>query len=481
MNNFSQQLQEQIKQYGDDTAIIFQDKPITYNVVVNSITGAANFFKHQGVAPGNKVMLRADDSPNWLYALFGLIHIGAVPVILSTQFIPGRASEIAAESNCMLAVVNRNDAITGVKTVVLDDIDVSNTSAIAAYNYQENEVGFMIASSGTTGKNKLVVHGHRSWRASVDILLGFYTFPKDEVVFATSKMSFQYVWSKVFATLWTGEKLVIHHKLIIGTKLLDFINRYQVTRLITSPPILLTLVKLDPSTVHGAMESVRMIISGGEPIRDHVESDMLKMYGKLLHQCYGSSEVITIPTAQNYNNEKMGSIGRRVNGVELKVINENGHPAAIDEVGELYVKMPSIALEYLNNPTASAEVFKDGWYKTNDLVRVDQDGFYFFVGRKNDVQKINGIFVSPIEIELAMLGLSEIKDCMVGIEKRDNGKSIVIANIILEDSIEPITPEFIRKYLTSRLESYKIPRVIKFIDNIPRTVTGKKMRAFIQK
>jgi acyl-coenzyme A synthetase/AMP-(fatty) acid ligase len=240
------------------------------------------------------------------------------------------------------------------------------------------------------------------------------------------------------------------------------------------------LAKVDLDTAAKSMVSMRMIISGGEPIRDHIESDILKMYRQPLYQCYGSSEVITIPTAQNYESNRTGSIGRRVNGVELKIVNEHGQLAGADEIGELYIKMPSMALEYLNNPVASADSFRDGWYKSNDLVRIDSDGFYFFVGRKNDVQKINGIFVSPIEIELAMLNVPGIKDCMVGIDVRDNGKSIVVANVILEDYDNLITPEFIRKSLTSRLESYKIPRVIKFIDNIPRTVTGKKMRSFIQ-
>ena len=480
MNNFSQQIQERFAAFGQDCAIVFQGQTISYATLANSVVGAANFFRKKGIGPTDRVMLRAEDSPEWLYVLLGLIHIGAVPVILSTQFKSTRASEISAEANCQLVVINRKDTMTGVVSVIIDDVSVDNPTPVPAYNYDPAEVGFMIASSGTTGKNKLVVHGHRSWQASVDILLRWYDFPRDEIVFPTSKMSFQYVWSKVFATLWSGQTLVVHPKLLIGAKLLNFIDQHQITRLITSPPVLLTLAKVDPEAAVGKMKSIRMLISGGEPVRDNVESDIQRLYDQPLYQCYGASEVITVPVAQNYQHHCVGSIGHGVSQVEFKIINEHGNPAAENEIGELYIRMPSVAFGYLNNPVATAAAFKDGWYKTNDLVRRDTDGFYFFVGRKNDVQKINGIFVSPIEIELAMLNMPNIKDCMVGLTERSNGKSIVVANIVLEDIALSLSPESIRKFLTSRLESYKIPRVIKFIDDIPRTVTGKKMRSSIQ-
>lgn len=480
MNNFSQQLQERFVKYGNRRAVIFQDQTISYKTLTDSVIGAANFFTKQGIVATDRVMLRTEDSPEWLYTLLGLIQIGAVPVILSTQFIAKRASEIAAESDCRLVVVNTKDVIDNVIRVNIEDMTFVDTTPVPFYDYKPMEIGFMIASSGTTGKNKLVVHGHRSWRASLDILAGLYTFDEDEIVFPTSKMSFQYVWSKVFTTLWFGETLVIHPRLIIGERLLDFIDQHKITRLITSPPILLTLAKVDPEIAKGRMQSIRMLISGGEPIRDTVEGDIQRLYNQPLYQCYGASEVITVPVAQNLTYQRTQSIGRCTNGVELKVINEDGDPAAVGEVGELYIKIECMAFEYLNNPVASQESFNDNWYRTNDLVRVDTDGFYFFVGRKNDVKKINGIFVSPIEIELAVLNMPNIKDCMVGIADRENGKSIVVANIILEDIALPMSPESVRKFLTSRLESYKIPRVIKFIDDIPRTVTGKKMRSFIQ-
>ena len=480
MNNFAWQIQEKFLTFGQIRALIFQNQTISYSELASSIIGAANFFKKQGINAGDKVMLRADDSPSWLYTLFGLIYIGAVPVILSTQFISSRASEIAGEADCRLVVVNDKDDLISVNFIHIENITFDDTTSIIAYNYDTDEIGLIIASSGTSGKNKLVVHGHRSWYASMDALNNHYSFPQDEIVFATSKLSFQYVWAKVFATLWNGETLIIHHKLLAGIKLLKFIEHYQITRLITSPPILLTLAKVNPNDTIGTMKSIRMMISGGETVRDHVETDILNLYNQRVYQCWGSSEVITVPIAQNYNNQRTQSIGKKMVDAEIQIINENGNIAKVDEVGELYVKMNCIAFEYLNDPEATAKTFHNGWFKTNDLARVDQDGFYFFVGRKNDVKKVKGVFVSPLEIELAILHMPEIKDCIVGIDTKDNGKSVVVANIILEDTINPITPEKIRRFLTSRLESYKIPRVIKFIDEIPRTVTGKKMRSFIQ-
>jgi acyl-coenzyme A synthetase/AMP-(fatty) acid ligase len=284
----------------------------------------------------------------------------------------------------------------------------------------------------------------------------------------------------VFATLWEGQTLVLHHKLIIGYKLLNFINQHQITRLLTSPPILLSLTKVEPDSAAGQMSTVRMIISGGEPVRDSVEEDIQKLYNKNIYQVYGSSEVITIPTAQNYKNSRPGSIGKIVDGVTLRVLNEQGNDVEPDEVGELYVKMPTVALEYLHEPELSADTFRRGWFKSNDLVKFDKDGFYYFVGRKNDVKKVNGIFVSPIEIELVLLNMPNIKDCMIGINTDDSERPNIIANIVLEDTAQPISNIDVRKFLTSRLETYKIPKVIKFIDAIPRTVTGKKMRSFIQ-
>jgi acyl-coenzyme A synthetase/AMP-(fatty) acid ligase len=482
MNNFSQQIQEKFLTFGQTRAVIFQKQTVSYAEFADSITGAANFFKKQGICAGDRVMLRADDSPDWLYTLLGLIYVGAVPVILSTQFMSARASEIAAESDCRLAVINNKDNLIGVDCVRIENILFDDTTPIVAHNYDPNEIGLIIASSGTSGKkNKLVVHGHRSWYASTDALNNHYSFPHDEIVFATSKLSFQYVWAKVFATLWNGETLIIHDKLLAGIKLLKFIKHHQITRLITSPPILLTLAKVNPKDTVDTMNSIRMLISGGEPVRDHVETDILKLYNQRVYQCWGSSEVITVPIAQNYNNQRTQSIGKKMDAAEIKIINEEGNIAKVNEVGEMHVKINCVAFEYLNDPEATQEAFHNGWFKTNDLARADQDGFYFFVGRKNDVKKVKGVFVSPLEIELAMLHMPEIKDCIVGIDTKDNGKSVVVANVLLEDNIDSIAPEKIRSFLTSCLESYKIPRVIKFINEIPRTVTGKKIRSLIQK
>ena len=252
---------------------------------------------------------------------------------------------------------------------------------------------------------------------------------------------------------------------------LENISTNQVTMFFGVPTIYINLLNTDTSAYR--LENVRYYFSAAAPMPTEVAQNWLEKYGKFIHEGYGLTE--TSPCAC-YNHDlkyKLGSIGMPIENVEMKIVDADGHPVEPGEEG------PNVMLGYWNRPFETAQVIKNGWFHTGDIGRMDEDGFFYIVDRLKDMINISGFKVYPSEVENVIYQHPAIAEAAVfGIPDRLKGE-IVQANIVLKSGYA-VTEEQIIDFCSRRIATYKLPRVINFVDSLPKNPTGKVLKRVLR-
>jgi len=468
--------------FANKIAIIDDDKELSYKSFQDQIKLSAGYLHKNGLTSGDRYIIMMNDCVDWLSAFFGGLYLGAVPVLLPTTASSERCRHVIGASQPKFILYNdtANQIIPFLPCGKILYHLPAPTEIITLPNlhlYQDNEPSLWLSSSGTGGKlPKLVVHRHQSVKEAVRLNTEFYSPDPNNILFSTSKLSFQY---GLFATLYglfQGGTVILTAKVPSGKLVCDFASRYKVTQLFSTPSVLLSLSKINDRRED--LSTVNLIVSAGEVLNEHVEKRILDTYGKIIYNSLGMSEVIICVIGRRLNIDQFQTVGKPFADVEIKILDNDQKPVDIGVVGELYVKTPTMAMYYHDEPEATATAFQNSWYKTNDLVNQDNNGMVTYVGRKNDCVKINGQFVSPSVVENELLKYSGIDDCMVAAVMFED-KLVLAANIVMEVGIPEPSLGSIRNFLRDCLEPHMIPKIIKFTNEIPKTTTAKKIRAKI--
>lgn len=466
----------------DKTAVIDDTKSVTYRELQQAVTtAAANLWQH-GLRPGDRYIIMMPDSIDWISAFLGGIYLGAVPVLLPVIALTDRCRYVASTSKAKLMLCESTNTIdlTGIDCVKLStSLDTPGYAVPEVHLFNRLDPSLWVASSGTGGKMpKSVVHPHQSLQSSIDMMLEFYGNSSSNCLFSTAKLSFQYGLSNVLYGIKQIATVVVTGQIPSAHLICDLTLKHRVTQLFSTPNVVLGLTKLKSKSY--ALTSVDMLVTAGEGLAESIETKILEMYGKRIYNLYGMAEIIIGATGQNHQHNKFQTIGVPFPGVKIKIANDNLEELPLGEIGEIIIHTPTRALYYYNDPEATSTAFTgDGWYRSNDLGYVDTDGMVCYVGRKNDCFKINSMFVTPLEVENAILQYPGIVDCMVAAAPRNDDKLVVVANIVLENPDNEILSSALKEFLATRIENYKIPSVINVVKEIPKTPTTKKMRSKI--
>jgi len=311
---------------------------------------------------------------------------------------------------------------------------------------------------------------------SIDILKHTYQIQPGTVMFSSSKLSFQYGLFNVLYGLFCGCHVVVTEKIPCPKTIEKIISTNLVTHFFSTPTVLNSLIKSFQNA--NKLNSVEIIVSAGEHLTESLEKNLQTLFKKKVLNAIGMSEMIICVIGNTPTDHISGTLGKPWKNVEIKVVNDQDIEVDYYDIGELLIKSPICAIEYYNDPEASAKVFCGEWYRTNDLVRRLENNRIKFVGRKNDCDKINGLFVSPAEVENIILSHDQIKECMVAIvENKD--KKILVANLVLHDVEKEFCPGELRQFLSKYLDQHMIPKIFKIVNEIPTTFNTKKIRSKI--
>jgi acetyl-CoA synthetase len=459
-------------------------------------------FCSLGLKRGDRILMFCDDTPAYPAAFFGAVRAGFVPLLINTLTPPDLLQFYLADSGASVAVVDaefcsRFDAVackdTQLSTLVVvnggvGDHAVSNAliaeqwlqrfpGDLAEADTDRNEMAFWMYSSGSTGRPKGIVHlQHDMAYSEAAFARNVLKLKPDDICFSVPKIFFAYGFGNSITFPFSAGAATL---LLPGqpkpAAIFAAIERFRPTVFFGLPTLYTSLTKAEGAAATN-FSSLRMALSAAEVLSADVSNGWKNLTGLEIVEGLGSTEVLHIYLSNRPENKKPGAAGLRVPGYEVTLKDKEGRDVGDNEEGILWVRGDSNTPLYWNRPDKTAETVRDGgWIYTGDRFVRDSDGFHFFRGRADDLIKISGQWVYPLEVELCLAEHPEVHECAVFAvelpDRRMTLKAVVVMNSGGFDA--SVATKLLQDYVKAKLLPYKYPREIKFLEELPKTGTGK--------
>lgn len=488
-------------------AIVFGQKKITYkhlNELTNSI---ARGFLDLGIKKGERIAIFLDNCPEFVITYFAIQKAACVAVPINYMFKIEEAKFILQDSQAICLVTSRAylemaeelrlrvDSLKYIITTTKIKPDIPDfnqlkspdTKNLNIFSAQPDDLAVILYTSGTTGVPKGAMLSHYNLISNaINSSLGI------KVNFRDTFICILPLFHSFAATVCMNLPLLIGAKVVIMKSVRPFkrviraIRKNRVSIFVGVPSIynILKEMKL-PRIFHSPLiklfNPVKICISGAAALPAETFKGFEKKFHIPLLEGYGLTEAAPVVTLNPLKGKrKAGSIGIPISkNVELKVVNEQGKELGVEQIGELIVKGPNVMLGYYQQEEANRETLKNGWLYTGDMVKIDQEGYCFIVGRKKEMVNVRGLNVYPREIEEILYQNPKIKEAaVIGIPDLHKGE-VPKGFVVLKEEVEATEHEIIQ-YLRERLAPYKIPKYIEFRTTLPKNTTGKILKRLLQ-
>ena len=478
-------------------AIVGTAGEVTYGELATLVDQAAHHLLRLQVAAEQRVVLQLPDSVELVAFFFAALKIGAVAVpvntfcsneVLSFYLKDTRAPVLVTHSS----LCRSSDATSTVGPflkckIFADWSDWKRTHVpIKPYDVAEDDSAFWLYTSGSTGTQKGVIHRHAGILACVrgycQDVLGLTAVDR---CYSASKSFFAYgLGNSVLFPLSVGATSVLSPLRSEPEYVIKHLREYRPT-LFFAVPTLYQQLLASPQFDRELFSGVRMCISAGEALPEALYSKWQERTGQQLYDGIGSTEAMHIFCSNRPGQSRAGSSGVPVQGYELRIVDGGGVPVKAGEAGQLLVRGKTFAKGYWNREEATRTSFRGEWLATGDIYRQDADGYFYYLGRQDDVFKSSGMWISPGEIEQALLSHPCVREAAVVGVGNDSGLTSAKAFVVLDDAAgmidEDSTRAAIIAHLRKGLSKYKVPAAIDFLPALPRTATGKISRAELRR
>jgi benzoate-CoA ligase family protein len=486
-------------------ALLVDGVPVSYRELAERVAAVSAGLDAYGLARENRILLFGTDSLDYVTMWFGAVRIGAIPAVVSDLYkapdllyflcdtaarflfidaeqLP-KLEEIAADlpSSLETVFVRGRDAslpkLPGRRVIPFEAVAASGAPAVAVCPRHPNDVAYMFFSGGTTGTAKGITH------LAHDFLLvpgrhgPFWEYRESDVVFATSKKYFTHgLWPGLLIPLYFGATVVLVRRPPAPEIVLDTLAKAQVTKLITVPTVLKNMLEhVRLSGVKPDCPALRFVASASEKIPPEIFSRFHEQFGVEIFDSIGSSEITYEWIANRPKEFRRGSLGKPIFGVEVRLVApDRGDVTEPNVPGEAWIKSKTACFFYWRKYDKSRETFIGEWTRTGDNLYFDKDGFFWFSGRDNDMFKVRGLWVAPIEIEAALTAHPAVREAAVVSCADAEGFTKPLAYVVLREGFSP--GEALAAELCAAvrpLGGYKVPERYEFIDELPRTTLLK--------
>lgn len=487
--------EERLNQTGHRTAIEFRDSQLTYRELRHAIGGRAQHLLNCGINEGDRVGLMLYDSPEFLSGFLATASVGAISVPINTFLPANDVAFILSDSGARLLIVEseleekltssggfENEcSILKVDTRTRSCIGLSDVGMSAQSHAETTREtpAFLLYTSGSTGTPKGVLHLHGSIPFTVEnYAANVLHLTSEDRVFSSSRMFFAYgLGNSLSFPLAAGATVILEPERMGAERLARFIEDREVTVFFGVPAVYQSLLEYRWSGGRVDFSGVRLCVSAGEALPAKICEDFQREFGLTILDGIGSTEMLHIFISNREGNSRAGSSGTVVEGYEARLVDDNGDEVGANELGNLWVRGGSATTGYRNRDDLTQQTIKDGWVRTGDIYRRDEDGFYYHIGRSDDCFKSRGMWVSPIEVESVLISHESVSEAAVVSSIDENGLATALAYVVIRQG-EPSVAlgDDICKFAGSRLPKYKVPTRIEFINEMPRTSTGKIQR-----
>jgi benzoate-CoA ligase family protein len=485
------------------TAFIDSRGEHTYATLARMVNKAGRVLLGLEVRRGDRVILCLNDSISFPVLFFGALKIGAIPVPINTLLTPEDYSFMLRDSGAAAAAVSAplmerlEPALNGnidASRVMIEgsfwppyrslEFELANAnSELQTVAANAEDEAFWLYSSGSTGKPKGVIHRHGDLIATA----GLYAAPvlgirEEDVIFSASKMFFAYgLGNSCTFPLHSGATAILIAERPSPDAILRLLEEHRVTVFFGFPTLYASILAALPRPFIPP-SSLRLCVSAGEALPAVIQQNWSEQFRVPLLDGIGSTESLHIFMTNRPDELRPGTSGKPVDGYEVVIHDEIGKDAVTDQIGDLWVRGPSIATGYWNNPEASRHTFVDGWLRTGDKYFRDVDGYFHYSGRADDMLKVAGAWVSPNEVEAALMEHPAVLEAAVVGVMNDDQLLKPKAFLVLKDAAaaSPDLATELKQFVKSRLAPYKYPHWIEFRTELPKTATGKIRRSLLR-
>ncbi len=472
---------------------------LTYGELQKQSCRAANMLRRLGVRREERVAMIMLDTVDFPAVFLGAIRAGIVPVPLNTLLTSDQYAYVLTD--CRARVLFISEALLpGVKDMLgrMPDLEHVVVSGKDAHGYKKlsdelkgesdlfatvathaDEPAFWLYSSGSTGMPKGVRHLHANLAATADTyakkVLGIR---EDDICLSVAKLFFAYgLGNALTFPMSVGATTVLNSEWPTPALMFALLNKYNPSLFFGIPTLFAAMLNDDKLKHERAGSRLRLCASAGEPLPESVGNAWKARFGVDILDGVGSTELLHIFLSNSPGDIKYGTAGRPVPGYQVRLVNENGHDVADGEVGEMLVHAPSAGEGYWNQRNKSRSTFEGYWTRTGDKYIRDGDGRYTFCGRSDDMFKVSGIWVSPFEVESALITHPAVLEAAVVAEADPEGLLKPKAFVVLRAGAKTDgLYEALKDHVKQKIGVWKYPRWIDVVETLPKTATGKILR-----
>ena len=461
----------------DRAVLAFDDREYLRSELDALTAGMADTLAARGVTRGQRVAMMSSNRPEFVVALRAIWRLGAAVVLISPAWKPDEVRHALALTSPGHAVGDHPVLAESMPMLHLDDPIVPADTVVEVPAPDADDDAVFVFSSGTTGMPKAVRHTFGAFAAAVGHwrdALGLTDSDRMQIVTPPSHILGLL---NIATVLDTGGWLRLHRRFDVDS-LLAHIESDRITVEMAVAPIALAMAS-HPGLERYDLSSLRYIMWCATPVTESVAREVTRRTGATWVTAYGASELPVLACNQ-LTGARLDTVGRSVPGVELRTVSlETRDPLPAGEVGEIVAQSNSVMAGYL--PEAdTAGAFLDGWYRTGDVGYIDADGWVHITDRAKEMVKVRGFQVAPAEIEAVLHGHPAVKDCAVfGVPDAADGEAVVAA-VELAAAHAPVGEDELIALVGDRLASYKRPRRIVFVPEIPRLPSGKVLRRVLK-
>ena len=484
---------------GNRIAVRSGGESTTYAQLQSELWRTQNLLAELGLSQGDRVAMVVQDDLTFPAVFLGAQRSGLVPVPLSTMLTGRDLGQIV--DDCGASVLVMSDTFVGdlaellshatrITDVVVSgsaDVDApgvrihrwdhsldASEAAVAATTHETP--AFWLYSSGTTGVPKGVMHLHGSLRSTVETYAEqVLHITEGDRFLSVAKLFFAYgLGNSLTFPFAVGATTILEPSAPTPASMIELITRERPTLFFASPGF--TAALLDAAPDPATFESLRATVTAGESLPANLQTRFTELTGRPVLDGIGSTELLHIFISNRLDAQAPGSSGWMVPGYTAELRDDHGATVvAPDTPGYLHVRGPSAAVGYWDRPEATAAAFVDGWVRTGDVYIRGADESWTFLGRNNDMIKAGGIWVSPAEVESALIEHPDVLEAAVVGERDDQGLELAVAFVVPAAGAEP-DPAILEAHCRDRMASFKRPRRIHIVDELPKTATGKIKR-----
>lgn len=478
MKSIVEQLSLQAVSRPDKTVLIAEGEQVSYSGLWKAVTGFGAYISGLGLSKGSRIVIKAMPSISYAVALFGIHLSGNVAVPVEKTIGYEGLKKIAAEINAC-AIISDTEPVEGYISIATADVrklaEETEPGGDTVFP-DEYATADILFTTGTTGKSKGVMEGHHSVAAIAENIMYSDGILEDDVYLIPVPLNHANGIRKFFATITAGATTVFLDGFTDLRKFYESIDAYHATGLLLPPSAIRMILLLSADRLGSLSGQIRFIHSGTAPLPEADKEKLRKLLpGVRLLFAYGSSEAGSATSLDFGKYDGLVScIGKPQKNARVFIVDEDHNEIQSDSEhqGLIAIGGDVIMQGYYNEPELTAGVLKDGVIYTNDIGYIDENGFVYMLGRKGDVINIGGLKIAPTEVENVVMRFPGVAECAFFGKEDRHGNISLRLNIVVEKDKQVDTAE-LKNHMSAHLESFKLPKTIVTVGEIPKTSNGK--------